>query len=298
MIDFWMSILEQGLIYGVMVLGAYITYRILDFPDMTVDGSFPLGAAVTATALISGVNPYIACILSLASGMLAGSVTGFLHAKLKITNLLSGILMMTGLYSINLRIMGKANLPLFDKNSIFSNNLSPIIVIMVFALAVKILLDLFLITKLGFLLKATGDNPGLVTSLGIDTGIIKILGLSLANGLVALSGSIMAQYQRFSDVGMGTGVIVMGLASIIFGEAIFRRLSLIKATTIALLGSILYKTCTAFALRLGFPATDLKLITSVIVIIALGLNHKGLGLKARRTFVRRGEANAKHKEIA
>jgi putative tryptophan/tyrosine transport system permease protein len=282
-LSFWMGILEQGLIFGIMVLGVYISYRVLDFPDLSVDGTFPLGAAVTAAALVLGVNPLVACILSLIAGAIAGSITGFLHVRLGITNLLSGILVMIALYSINLRIMGKANIPLFDKETIFTGGLSPIVYILVFALIAKYVLDFFLNTKLGFLLKATGDNPQLVTSLGIDKGTIKILGLAVSNGLVALSGSIMAQHQRFSDVGMGTGIIVMGLASIIFGEAIFKKISLIKATTIALFGSILYKTCIGFALKLGFPPTDLKLITAVIVVGALALNHKKLSFRIKKS---------------
>ena len=274
MLSFWTSILEQGLIFGIMVLGVYISYKILDFPDLSVDGTFPLGAAVTASLLVGGVNPFLSCLLALMAGALAGSVTGDLHVRLRITNLLSGILVMIGLYSINLRIMGKSNIPLFTNETIFSNGLMPLVIIVIFALACKLLLDYFLKSKLGFMLKATGDNPQLVTSLGIDIGLIKILGLALANGLVALAGSIMAQSQRFSDVGMGTGIIVMGLASIIMGEALLKKFSFIKVTSIALIGSVLYKLVMALALELNFPPTDLKLISAVIVIIALALNNK------------------------
>jgi putative tryptophan/tyrosine transport system permease protein len=298
MMNFWINILEQGLIFGIMVLGVYISYRILDFPDLSVDGSFPLGAAVTAAALLLGVNPLVACILSLISGAIAGSITGFLHVKLKITNLLSGILVMIGLYSINLRIMGKANIPLFNKETIFSGGLKPILYILIFALLAKCVLDFFLNTKLGYLLKATGDNPQLVTSLGIDKGVIKILGLAVSNALVALSGSLMAQYQRFSDVGMGSGIIVMGLTSIIFGEAILKKSSMIKATTIALIGSILYKTCTGFALKLGFPPTDLKLITAVIVVGALALNQNKFNFNIKRLLSFGGEYYAANKKSA
>lgn len=291
MMAFWLSVLEQGLIFGIMVLGVYISYRILDFPDLSVDGTFPLGAAVTAAALVKGVNPYIACLLSLLAGMLAGSITGVLHVKLKITNLLSGILVMIGLYSVNLRIMGKANIPLFNQKTIFSGNLKPIIYILIFAIIAKITLDFFLNTKMGYLLKATGDNPQLVTSLGIDTGYIKILGLAISNGLVALSGSIMAQNQGFADVGMGSGTIVMGLAAIIFGEALLKRVPLIKATTIALFGSILYKTCTGLALKVGFPPTDLKLITALIVVAALAINSKRFNIKIKKPLIMGGSSN-------
>jgi putative ABC transport system permease protein len=281
MVDFWSSILEQGLLFSVMVLGVFITYKILDFPDLSVDGTFPLGAAVTAAAISSGMNPLVATILSLGAGAIAGGVTGLLHVKLKITNLLSGILVMIGLYSVNLRIMGKANIPLFNQTTIFSNPLKPILTIAIFAFVIKFGLDFFLKTKFGLLLKATGDNPIMTTSLGIDIGTVKIIGLMLSNSLVALSGSMMAQYQRFSDVGMGTGIIVMGLASIILGEGILRRVPFIVFTTMALVGSILYKTSIAFALELGFPPTDLKLITALIVIIALGVNQKRISFKKK-----------------
>lgn len=290
--DLILNILEQGLIFGIMTLGVYITYKILDFPDLSVDGSFPLGAATTALLISLNINPFIATISSLVTGMAAGFTTGYIHVKLKITNLLSGILVMIGLYSINLRIMGKSNVPLFGKQTIFSNNLKPIIVIILFSLSIKILLDVFLKTKLGFALKVTGDNPQLVTSLGLDIGIIKILGLMISNGLVALAGSMMAQYQGFADVGMGTGVIVMGLASVIFGEAIFRKSSFILPTAMALVGSILYKTITAFALNLGFPPTDLKLITSILVILAISLNNKKLNFKLKGLFSIGGSVNA------
>ncbi len=277
--DFWLTILEQGFIFGVLTLGVYITYKILDFPDLTVDGSFPLGAAVTATLLVNGMNPWLSTILSFIAGMLAGGITGILHTKLKITNLLSGILVMIGLYSINLRVMdSKANIPLFKETTIYSNSLLPIFTIIIIALLMKFGLDIFFKTKLGFLVRATGDNPQLVTSFGVDTGSMKILALMLANGLVALSGSMMAQNQRFSDVGMGSGMIVMGLAAIIFGETVLKNLSFVNATTMAIFGSILYKASTAFALKLGFPATDLKLITALIVVGALAAQHKNIKL--------------------
>ncbi|MCC5911943.1 MAG: ABC transporter permease [Clostridiaceae bacterium] len=276
MTSFWLSILEQGLIFAIMSLGVYITYKILDFPDLSVDGSFPLGAAVTATLLVMGINPFLACLLSMFAGMISGGITGLLHVKLKITNLLSGILVMIGLYSINLRIMGRANIPLFTQETIFSNSLPPVLIVAIFVFVAKLLLDLFFKTKLGFLLRATGDNPQMVTSLGIDIGMMKIMGLMLSNGLVALSGSMMAQYQRFSDVGMGTGMIIMGLAAIILGEALLKRFSFVTATSMALFGTILYRTTIASALRLGLPPSDLKLITSIIVITALGINGKKL----------------------
>lgn len=296
MLDFWISIFEQGLIFGVMALGVYITYKILDFPDLSVEGSFPMGAAITASCLMWGINPFVATLLSMAGGMAAGAVTGILHVKLKITNLLSGILVMIGMYSINLRIMNKANIPLFNKSTIFSGQVPVVLVAALFAIGIKLLMDLFLKTKFGFLLIATGDNPELVTSLGVDTGVIKIVGLMISNGLVAMSGALMAQYQRFSDVGMGSGIIIMGLASVIIGGAIFKRFSIIRPTTMTLIGAILYKTSTAFALKLGFPPTDLKLITSIIVIAALALNQKKLGQKIQELFSRGGESDVKHQK--
>lgn len=299
MINFWINILEQGLIFSIMVLGLYITYKILDFPDMTADGSFPLGASVTAVALMNGVNPYIACLLSLAAGLVGGVVTGLLHVKLKITNLLSGILVMLGLYSINLRIMGKSNVPLFNKNTIFVEGVHPLIVITIIALMIKLALDFFLNTKLGFILKVTGDNPQLVTSLGMDKGLVKILGLAIANGLIALAGSIMAQYQRFSDVGMGTGIMVTGLASIIIGETVLKRISIAKASLVGILGSILYKTSTAFALKLNFQPQDLKLITAIIVVIALSMNGKTLSIKPKKKLAfKGGNSYVKNRESA
>ncbi|HBM80079.1 MAG: ABC transporter permease [Clostridiales bacterium] len=292
--DLYISILEQGFIFGIMVLGVYITYKILDFPDLTVEGSFPLGAAVTASFIVKGINPYAACFFSFLAGSAAGLATGVLHVKLKMTNLLAGILVMIGLYSINLRIMGKANIPLFNKTNIFTGMVPVAVIAALFAICIKILLDLFLKTKFGFLLIATGDNPELVTSLGINTGFTKIVGLMLSNALVSLSGSLMAQYQNFADVGMGTGIIVMGLASVIIGEAILKKVSIILPTTMALIGSVLYRACIAFALKLNFPATDLKLITSLIVIVALALNRYKIGERFKKLFTARGGIDAAH----
>lgn len=280
--SFLINTLEQGFIFAIMVIGVYITYKILDFPDLSVDGTFALGAAVTASALMKDVNPIFTLILSFIVGLMAGAITGILHVKLKITNLLSGILVMIGLYSINLRIMGKANTPLFGKSTIFSSSIAPIVIVAFIALLTKLALDLFLKSKMGFILRATGDNPQMVTSLGVDIGTIKIVGLMISNAFVALSGSIMAQYQKFSDVGMGTGIIVMGLASVILGECIFKKSSIITGTTMAILGSIIYKACVSLSLKLGFPPTDLKLITCLIVIAALSLNSKNFNLSFKK----------------
>ncbi|GFZ34517.1 ABC transporter permease [Clostridium zeae] len=271
----WLSILEQGLIFAIMAQGVYITYRILDFPDMSVDGTFVLGASVAAVFISNGMNPYLATLLAFLAGMLGGSLTALLHIKFNISNILSGILVMLGIYSINLRVMGRPNIPLFNKNTIFNHNLPNVVTILLIVLTTKILFDLFIKTKLGFLLRATGDNHQLVTSLGFNLSVTKLLGLMISNGLVALSGAIMAQYQGFSDITMGTGTIVMGLAAIILGESIFKTFKFLKATTLATLGAILYKGVIAIVLNLGLPPTDLKLITSLIVIVILAIYSKG-----------------------
>ncbi|KDR94610.1 putative ABC transport system permease protein [Peptoclostridium litorale DSM 5388] len=295
MLDFSINVLQQGLIFSIMVLGVYITYKILDFPDLSVDGSFVTGAAICAALLPKGINPIIVCLVAFAAGTLAGLATGILHVKLKITNLLSGILVMIGLYSINLRIMGKSNIPLFNETTLFSNGIHPLVVIAIIAVSSKLLLDFLLSTKLGFLIVATGDNPDMVTSLGIDTGKMKILALMLSNGLVALSGAVMAQYQRFSDVGMGTGIVVMGLASIIFGEAIFKRLPFIIPTTMALLGSIMYRLSIGAALRMGLSPTDLKLVTCIIIVAALSAGNLGQVKGLKSIFSKGGLFGAKTK---
>lgn len=293
MLSFWISVFEQGLIFGIMALGVYITYKILDFPDLSVDGTFALGASLAAAAISKGIDPFISCILSTLGGAIAGAVTGFLHVKLKITNLLSGILVMIGLYSINLRIMGKSNLPLFNERTIFYSNISKLLIIFMFVIIAKVTLDIFFKTKLGFAVKATGDNPSVVTSLGINIGTMKIIALMISNGLVGLSGSIMAQHQGFSDVGMGNGIIVMGLASIILGESFLKNFSIIKYTTIVIIGSILYKMSIGFALNLGFPTTDFKLITAIVVICALSLNKDIIKINLLKTIGNRGDNSDK-----
>lgn len=270
---FLLGILEQGLIFAVGALGVYITYTILDFPDLSVDGTFALGAAITGAFIIKGMDPFISLAAAFIGGAIGGLATGILHVKLKITNLLSGILVMIGLYSINLRIMGKANLPMFNKENIFSSNISIVINLALIVLAVKLLMDILFKTKFGFILRATGDNDTLVTSLGVNKGTVKIAGLMISNGLVALSGAIMAQYQGFSDISMGTGFIVIALASIILGQSVFKKSTLLKGTTIVIIGAFLYKLSVGFAINLGVPPTDLKLITSLIVVITIIINN-------------------------
>ena len=278
--SFFISILEQGLIYGILALGVYITYKILDFPDLTVDGSFPLGAAVTAALITRGLNPYLTLLISFFVGVLAGVCTGLIHVKGKVRDLLSGIIMMTALWSINLYIAGTANVPLFSQKTIFKNdfieNVIPegmskyttLLLILILTVICKVLLDLYLTTKSGFLLRAVGDNPVLVTSLAKDQGNVKILGLALANGLVSLAGCVFAQEERVFEISSGTGAIVIGLASVIIGTSLFKKVTFLKATTAVLIGSVIYKACVAVALR-SFEPQAMKLITAVLFLIIL-----------------------------
>ena len=263
--------IEQSLIFAIMVLGVYISFKILNFPDMTVDGSFPLGAAISAKLLTLGVNPYLTLIVALICGALAGGITGLIHVKLKVQDLLAGILTMTALYSINLRIMGKSNIPLFEEENIFNTDYSTIITIIILILISKLFLDYLLKTKFGFALKALGDNENLVVSLGLNEKKYKVYGLIIANAFVAFSGAILAQYQGFADIGMGTGTIVIGLASIIIGDAIFGKTRKISGTSVVIIGSVLYRAVLTLTLSLGMDASDLKLITTIIVLIILWL---------------------------
>ena len=280
----FIGILEQGFIYGIMALGAYITYKILDFPDLTVDGSFPLGAAVTVALISRGVNPYLTFPIAALCGALAGMCTGLIHVKGKVRDLLSSIIMMTALYTINYRIAGKSNVPMFSMKTAFDNDfinslpagLTPVrslLVILIVSLACKFLLDAYLCTRSGFLLRAVGDNDMLVTSLAKNNGTVKIIGLAIANGLVALGGSVMCQQQRFFDLSMGTGTVVICLASVIIGTSVFKNVTFLKPTTAVLLGSIFYKACVAIAMNVGFQATDMKLIMAVLFLVILIVNR-------------------------
>ena len=286
--DLLISIFEQGFIYAIMAIGVYITYKILDFPDLSVDGTFPLGAAATAMLIVSGVNPFLTLIVSTLVGAFAGVLTGIIHVKFKVRDLLSGIIMMTALYTVNLRIAGGvANVPIFNYKTIFDNDFinglfpgflseyKTIIIIFVVLIVAKLLLDLYLKTKSGYLLRAVGDNEKIVTSLAKDSGITKIIGLALANGLVALAGSVMCQQQRFFEITMGTGTIVIGLASVIIGMNIFKTNKL-KATTAVVFGSVIYKACVAIAIEFGLDANDLKLVTALLffVILVISMDRK------------------------
>ena len=275
------NILEQGLLFSLVSIGVYITYKILDFPDLSVDSTFPLGAAISAALLVKDVNPWITIIVATLGGALAGGITAFLHVKLKITNLMAGILVMIGLYSINLRIMGKANIPLFNTPNLFKSEIPPLVLILIMVIIVKILLDLYLKTKSGFLLRAVGDNEQVVSSLGVNKDLVKIIGLMISNALVALAGALTAQYQGFSDVGMGVGTVVMGLAAVIIGASLFEKFSVIKVTTLSILGAIIYKGAIAIVLKFGLNANDLKLMTAIIVVVALCSNNGVFKIKKK-----------------
>ena len=291
MLDMIIGTLTQGLIYALLSYGIYITYKILDFPDLTVDGSFPLGAAVTAVLLVKGFNPYLTLLVAMAVGALAGLVTGIIHVRLKVRDLLAGIITMTALFSINLQIGGsnlsvergidtiftaQPTMLLFGSVSLMYRKL---IVAFILALLFKLLLDAYLKTKSGMLLRAVGDNSALVTSLAKDNGRVKILGLVLANALVALSGAIVCQEQRSFSATMGTGQMVFGLATVIIGTTLFRKLDFVKGTTAVVIGSILYKSCIQIAIVAGLPANLLKLVTAVLFLIILVLG----GMKGKVT---------------
>lgn len=289
---------ESGLIYAIMAVGVYLSFRILDFPDLTVDGSFVTGGAVTAIAIINGVPPIIATALGALAGFLAGCITGILHTKGKINALLSGILMMIALYSINLRIMGKPNLSLskeptlkkefvsiWEKTGIddllnkglaamgldkFPATWAVVFSMIIVVIIIKLVIDYFLKTEIGLAIRATGDNQRMIRSFSANTDTLNILGLGISNALVALSGALLTQHGGFTDVGMGIGMIIIGLASVIIGEALFGIKTIARATLAVILGAIIYRIVITLALKVGFLETgDMKLITATLVIIAL-----------------------------
>jgi putative ABC transport system permease protein len=270
---------ELGLIYAIMALGVYLTFRILNFPDLTVDGSFTTGAAVASIMIINGSSPVVATIAAFGAGLVAGWITGILHTKGKINGLLAGILTMIALYSINLRIMGRANLPLLREDTLITplrdagllGTAMAVVVFSLFALAVKFVIDWFLHTDVGLAMQATGDNEEMIRSFGVSTDRMKILGLALSNGLVGLCGALIAQYQGFADIGMGIGLILAGLASVIIGQAIFGSRLIIIASLAVVLGSVLYRVVIQLALQAGLNPNDMKLISAVLVVIALVL---------------------------
>lgn len=279
------STLEQGLIYAVLALGLMLTYAILDFPDLTVDGSFPLGGAVSTSLILSGWGPVPALLAATLLGALAGLCTGLIHVKLKVRALFSGIIMMTALYSINLRITGGLSLLSVPRGqtTLFRNNaladflpaeLRVLVIVFAIVLLLKLLLDGFLSTRAGYLLRAAGDNETVVTSLARDKGNVKIAGLVLANALVALSGAILCQQQRMFEISMGTGAMVLGLASVIIGINLFRKLEIVKTTTAVIVGAIVYKLCVAFAISCGLSPMDMKLVTAALFLTILALGAR------------------------
>ena len=288
-IDLLISTLTQGFIYAMLSYGVYITYKILDFPDLTVDGSFPLGAAVTAVLLVNGCDPFLALLAAIGVGALAGLVTGLIHVRCQVRDLLASIITMTALFSINLQIAGSnlaiprgadtiftapVTMALFGGLSLMRRKL---IVSFLLALIVKLILDLYFKTRSGLLLRAAGNNANVVTAIAKDVGRVKILGLVIANALVALSGAIVAQEQRSFSSTMGTGQMVFGLATVIIGTTLFKKLSFVRGTTAVVIGSIIYKICIQLAINLGLPANLLKLVTAVLflLILILGNLQKG-----------------------
>ncbi len=280
MLDLVLSTVSQGLLWAIMALGVFLTFRVLDIADLSVEGTFPLGAAVAATLIDAGHSVWFAMLIALIAGCIGGTVTALLTTKLKIPALLSGILTMIGLYSVNLMIMGKANVPLLRAETVFtltenlfgvSSVVATLIVGLVATVIVGAIMYWFFGTVLGTAIRATGCNPQMARAQGINTNVMVILGLLISNGLVALSGALVAQSNGFADVGMGTGTIVIGLASVIIGEVLFGSRSFKNWLISVVLGSVVYRAVIAIVLELGMPPNDLKLFTAVLVAIALSL---------------------------
>ncbi len=300
--------LEEGLMYALMAMGIYITYSILDFPDLSVDGTMPLGAVATGIMILHGINPWLCLIFSFAFGAIGGLVTGILHVKLNIRPLLCGILVYTGLLSVNLVLLllfnnGNSLAAFFTKPTIFNTafaafipqnlfgmNLRCLIVSLVLVIIFKVILDLFLKTRCGLLLRATGDNTQFVTMLAKDSGQSKIIGLMIGNGFAALAGSVIAQSKGSADQQMGVGMVVLGLASVIIGTSLFKKIRFIRATTMVILGSIVYKACLSVALALGLPTEYLKLLMAIIFTLALVLSGKEIKIGNSK---KRGVKNVK-----
>lgn len=290
--------LSQGILWGLMALGVYITFRLLDIADLTVDGSFATGGAVCAVCLVNGVNPVLALILSTITGFIAGFVTGLLHTKCQIPAILAGILTQIGLYSINLRIMGRSNTPLLQYDNIFeglenltglSNNWIVLIIGLIVTVLVILILYWYFGTEIGSSIRATGNNEQMVRALGVNTNVTKTLGLMISNGLIALSGALVTQQQGYADVRMGIGAIVIGLASIVIGEVIFGHKGAFGTRlTSIVVGSVIYRIIVAVVLQLGLNTDDLKLLTAILVAIALTVpivmnKHKQLSMYKKLT---------------
>lgn len=299
----WLGALAQGLGFGAVALGVYLTFRVLDFPDLTIDASFPLGAALAASFIINGGNAYVSLLLAFAIGALAGVATGLIHTRLHINGLLASILVLTGAFTITLRIMGQANIPLLNADTIFTpfkpffrelyierwgqewvkvhSNIMAIVIFLILIAVLKLAMDWFLRTEQGLALRATGDNPQMIRALGVNTERMKILGLAISNGLVGISGALIAMYSGFADVNSGAGLIIAGLAAVIIGETLFGTKTIARATLAVILGMIVYRFAIAVALIISIPlpggesfkleATDIKLATALLVLVALAL---------------------------
>lgn len=309
----WLGSIAQGLGFGAVALGVYLTFRVLDFPDLTVDASFPLGAALASAYVIRGGNPFLSLLFAFAIGALAGIATGLIHTRLRINGLLASILVLTGAFTITLRIMGQANIPLLDATTVFTPfkpffrelsierwgqewvkvhaNVTAIVLFVVIILLMKLAVDYFLHTEQGLALRATGDNPQMIRALGVNTDRMKILGLAISNGLIGISGALMAQYQGFADVNSGAGLIIAGLAAVIIGETLFGTTPIGRATTAVILGMIIYRMAIAVALTVSIPlpgdetfrleATDIKLATALLVLVALALPYMRRRIRRR-----------------
>ena len=281
----FLETVEQGLIYGIVVLGVYLSFRVLNYADLSVDGTLPLGAAVSASMIVAGYNPWIATLVATLAGGIGGLFTGYLHTKFRIDPLLTGILTMTGLYSVNLQVMGKANIPLLGYEVVFASPFGlrgEVFTLGLLLLIVSILvisIYKFLGTEIGVALRATGNNQRMITCLGVNTDNMKLLGLVISNAMVSLSGALICQYQGFADVGLGIGTIVGGLASLIIGEMLFSKDSIFRDLVSMVLGSIIFRLIIALVLWLGLPPAYLKLMTAFIVIICLTAPDIKAGVK-------------------
>lgn len=274
MISVLTSSIEQGLIFAILAMGVFITFKVLRLSDLSIEGSFPFGAFLLAKFLISGVNPILAIVMALVLGGFVGLLTSMIFIKLKITPLLSSILTLTIMYSVNLRINGKSNVPLFGVTTLLGNSLlNNILILLLVVIVIKLALDLFFKTEVGYLLIATGDNEALVKSLGESVNKYKVIGLMISNALVAVSGAFMAQSIKVADINMGTSIIVSALASIIIGDTIMRQSKVLKGTTRAVIGAVVYKIIGGIAIYMGLEPTDMKAVNAIIIIVFIAYNN-------------------------
>ena len=280
------NMLEQGFLFSFLGLGVLLTFRFFRFPDLTAEGSYPLGGAVAATLLVGGANPFVATGIAVLAGAAAGAVTALVHTKLRINNIIAGIIVMTALYTVNLRVMGKANVSLLSTSSIFAevarglsaigipareNAAVTIAVAFLLIVLVALALIAFLHTDLGLAVRATGENEAMIRSLGVNTDTTKLIGLAISNGAIALSGALVAQNHGFADIGMGIGILVTGAAAVLIGEAIFGDRSIERWIVAAIIGVLIYRFLVAFALRVGLEPVDLRLITAFLLLSALAV---------------------------